>query len=125
EIIGVFAPPPGAPYLGFPGMTPMEILLPVTAADAAGSEGDLMVVAEPGMEQMLPEEVRALLTARVAGRPPASEPLEGRLPEVLLDEAMSLQSLRQAQLQSSQLLGAMSMAALVVAGIAMFTTTLA
>src|SRR5690606_15662729 len=54
-----------------------------------------------------------------------SEPLNGRMPEVLVDQGMSLRSLRQAQLQGIQVLGAMSMAALVVSGIAMFTTTLA
>ncbi|HEY8495642.1 MAG TPA: FtsX-like permease family protein [Limnochordales bacterium] len=127
EIIGVFALPPGLPYLGFPNTAPMELLLPVPAGEATGlgSEGELLLLAKPGMEQMLPEEVRTLLSARIAGRPKASEPLNGRMPEVLVDQGMSLRSLRQAQLQGIQVLGAMSMAALVVSGIAMFTTTLA
>ncbi|HEY8416812.1 MAG TPA: ABC transporter permease [Limnochordales bacterium] len=126
EIIGVFAPPPGVPYLGFPNMVPMEILLPATAqATEPENEGELIVVAHRGMEQALPEEVRTLLAARIAGRPEASEPIEGRMPEVVVDQDVSMQSLREAQLQGAMLLGAMGMAALAVSGIAMFTTTLA
>jgi len=126
EIIGVFNPPPGVPYLGFPSMGPMEILLPATS-EAVGpqNEGELMVVAELGMEQALPEEVRTLLAARIAGRPEATRPIEGRMPEIVVDRDVSLQSLREARLQGSLLLGAMGVAALAVSGIAMFTTTLA
>ncbi len=126
QIIGVFAPPAGARYLGFPFTTPIEILLPVSAADDPNKvEGQMYVVARPGMDQALVEEVRALLSARIAGRPATAQTVQGRSPEILIEAGTSMQSLREAQLEGLQLLAAMGMAALVVSGIAMFTTTLA
>lgn len=127
EIIGVFR-------------TSMDSLLAV----ALGQAADLLVpfAADPGrpggvtvseilyrprpdMEREAEEEVRRLLTSRLAERGESQQLIEGRQAEVLVSPVMSAGQLRQVRAGSSLLLGGLGLAALLVSSIAMFTTTLA
>lgn len=110
----------------------MEIT-PMQAPEQTYSE--LFVKPRPGMARQAEQEVAALLRSRVSGRNQGAylasfgSPFGGSESQdfdvLVSDAARDWYLIRQYQLQSSLLTGAMGLAALIVAGFAVFTTTMA
>jgi len=105
-----------------------DLLLPFTAAAGPGPGmllSEILYRPRPGMEREAEEEVRRLLTARLAERGEMDRTIEGMRPEVLIGPAAGSEQLRQARASGSLLIGGLGLVALIVSSIAMFTTTLA
>ena len=91
--------------------------------------GELLVKPKPGMAAQAEHEIVALLSERVAERNRQMAARVVGMPqdefEVLVSVPGDSPALRQLRLQSGLIVGSMGLAALVVAGFAIFTTTLA
>lgn len=90
---------------------------------------ELFIKPRPGMAAQAEHEVAALLADRIAERNQQTQARFGGLSEdeyeVLVSDADESDAIRDIQLRSSMLVGAMGVAALIVAGFAIFTTAMA
>lgn len=85
--------------------------------------GELLVKPRPGMERQAEQEVITLLRDRLAGRPEAQRSSEF---DIMVDPLIDQnQAIREGRLRQTVITGAIGLAALIVAGFAVFTTTLA
>ena len=151
RVIGVFEYPEETPSFSgfFSDMARAESLIPATGRISRTlSQGEivqppgedapvplppvqieysqLFFRAAPGMGASAVAEVEALLQPRIEARLPAGRAPDDLPSTLIVTEAMSgTQMLRQAQMRSSLLLGAMGVAALIVSGVSIFTTFLA
>lgn len=129
EIVGVFTNP--SQRFGDVPISPASavMLMPVSQ-DTADTPfirnlASIFVKVYPGMEREAEEEVKMLLTARLAERGQDERDIDGTRLDILMEPAAGAATLRSAMLMNGLIFGGLGVAALAVSSIAVFTTTMA